>query len=132
MKKEELAWLNHFDDTLRICVLTIDGIMPERNRFLIRDNAFYGEPAIFEPRKTTKSEVERDERNLLFKFKILKRFKGRCPVTSHDVTEKLDAAHIIPVASGGTEDPNNGLLLVASAHRALDARLGDQSKKLKN
>ena len=35
----------------------------------------------------------------------------------------LDAAHIIPVASGGTEDPNNGLLLAASVHRALDAGL---------
>jgi len=35
----------------------------------------------------------------------------------------LDAAHIIPVASGGTEDPQNGLLLCSSAHRALDAGL---------
>jgi putative restriction endonuclease len=35
----------------------------------------------------------------------------------------LDAAHIIPVRSGGTEDPANGLLLTASVHRALDAGL---------
>ena len=35
----------------------------------------------------------------------------------------LDAAHIVPVRSGGTEDPANGLLLAASVHRAFDAGL---------
>jgi putative restriction endonuclease len=35
----------------------------------------------------------------------------------------LDAAHIIPVRSGGTEDAANGLLLTASVHRAFDAGL---------
>jgi len=122
-KKVELAWLNDFDDTLRICVLTFHGIMPEQNSFLVKENTFHGEPILFGPRKTTKSEVERAERDPLFKFNILKRFEGRCLITSLDVTEMLDAAHIIPVASGGTEDPNNGLLLAASVHRALDAGL---------
>lgn len=122
-KKVELSWLNDFDDELRICVLTFHGIVPEQNRFLVKDNTFHGEPVLFGPRKTTKSEVERAERDPLFKFNILKRFEGRCLITSLDVTEMLDAAHIIPVASGGTEDPNNGLLLAASVHRALDAGL---------
>jgi putative restriction endonuclease len=122
-KKVELAWLNDFDDKLRICVLTFHGVMPERNKFLIENNVPPGEPVLFGPRKTTKSEVERAERDPLFKFNILKRFEGRCLITSLDVTEMLDAAHIIPVASGGTEDANNGLLLAASVHRALDAGL---------
>ena len=122
-KKVELAWLNDFDDTLRICVLTFHGIMPEQNSFLVKENTFHGEPILFGPRKTTKSEVERAERDPLFKFNVLKRFQGRCLITSLDVTEMLDAAHIIPVASGGTEDPNNGLLLAASVHRAMDAGL---------
>jgi hypothetical protein len=122
-KKVELAWLNDFDDTLRICILTFHGMMPEQNSFLVKDNTFHSKPVLFGPRKTTKSEVERAERDPLFKFNILKRFEGRCLITSLDVTEMLDAAHIIPVASGGTEDPNNGLLLAASVHRALDAGL---------
>ena len=122
-KKVELAWLNDFDDNLRICVLTFHGVMPERNKFLVENNVPHGEPVLFGPRKTTKSEVERAERDPLFKFNILKRFEGRCLITSLDVTEMLDAAHIIPVASGGTEDANNGLLLAASVHRALDAGL---------
>lgn len=122
-KKVELAWLNDFDDKLRICVLTFHGILPEQNRFLVKDDAIQREPVLFGPRKTKKSEVERAERDPLFKFNILKRFEGRCLITSLDVTEMLDAAHIIPVASGGTEDPNNGLLLASSVHRALDAGL---------
>lgn len=118
----ELAWLNDFDDVLRICVLTFHGSLPEQNNYLMNNNS-PTVPVLFGERRTTKASVERAERDPLFKFNILKRFSGRCLVTSIDVTEMLDAAHIIPVASGGTEDPNNGLLLTASVHRALDAGL---------
>lgn len=121
-KKVELAWLNDFDDELRICVLTFHGVLPEQNNFAV-NNLVNSEPILFGPRRTTKSSVERAERDPLFKFNMLKRFEGRCLITNIDVTEMLDAAHIIPVASGGTEDPNNGLLLSASVHRALDAGL---------
>jgi len=41
---------------------------------------------LFGPRKKTKSEVEKAERDPLFKFNILKRFEGRCLITSLDVT----------------------------------------------
>ena len=122
LKKVELAWLNDFDDELRICVLTFHGVLPEENNFAV-SNSPNSEPILFGARRTTKSSVERAERDPLFKFNILKRFEGRCLITNIDVTEMLDAAHIIPVASGGTEDPNNGLLLSASVHRALDAGL---------
>lgn len=122
-KKVELAWLNDFDDSLRICVLTFHGVLPEQNKFIIQDNSFHGSPILFGTRRKSKVEVARAERDPVFKFNILKRFHGKCLVTSLDVTEMLDAAHIIPVSSGGTEDPNNGLLLAASVHRALDAGL---------
>lgn len=121
-KRVELAWLNDFDDALRICVLTFHGILPEQNNYLA--NQSEGRKAVlFGERRTTRVEIERAERDPIFKFNTLKRFEGKCLVTSLDVTEMLDAAHIIPVASGGTEDPNNGLLLAASVHRALDAGL---------
>ena len=121
-KKVELAWLQDFDDDLRICVLTFHGVAPEENNFVVQPQNS-SSPVLFGARRTTKSSIERAERDPLFKFNILKRFEGKCVVTQIDVTEMLDAAHIIPVASGGTEDPNNGLLLSASVHRALDAGL---------
>ena len=122
-KRVELAWLNDFDDQLGICVLTFHGILPDQNKFIVPGVQNHESPVLFGTHRKTRTEIEKAERDPLFKFNILKRFQGKCLVTAIDVTEMLDAAHIIPVASGGTEDPQNGLLLSASAHRALDAGL---------
>ena len=121
-KKVNLAWMNDFDDNLRICVLTFHGVQPEHNKFHISDDSNVG-VKLFGEKRTKKVEIEKAERDPLFKFNMLKRFQGKCLITGLDVTEMLDAAHIIPVASGGTEHPQNGLLLSASVHRALDAGL---------
>ena len=121
-KKVNLAWMNDFDDNLRICVLTFHGVLPEHNKFHISDDSNVG-VKLFGEKRTKKVEIEKAERDPLFKFNILKRFQGKCLISNLDVTEMLDAAHIIPVASGGTEHPQNGLLLSASIHRALDAGL---------
>ena len=120
-KKIDLAWLDDFDDQLRICVLTFHGVNPESNTY--RSPKELATLPLFGPRKNSTVEVLRAERDPLFKFNILKRFQGACLVTEINVTEMLDAAHIIPVASGGTESSENGMLLSASAHRALDSGL---------
>ena len=65
----------------------------------------------------------RAERDPKFKFNMLQRFDGICVATGIDVIQVLDAAHIIPVANRGTESVENGLLLSANAHRALDSGL---------
>lgn len=120
-KKIDLAWLDDFDDQLRICVLTFHGANAGENNS--RSTQGISRSPLFGPRKKSSIEVLRAERDPLFKFNILKRFQGVCLVTGINVTEMLDAAHLIPVASGGTESSENGLLLSASAHRALDAGL---------
>ncbi len=120
-KKIELAWLDDFDDQLRICVLTFHGINPEANNY--RTQREMATMPLFGPRKKSTVEVLRAERDPIFKFNILKRFQGTCLVTEINVTEMLDAAHIIPVARGGTESSENGMLLSASVHRALDSGL---------
>jgi len=120
-KKIDLAWLEDFDDELRICVLTFHGVDPKTNAY--RSPQEISTLPLFGPRKKSTVEILRSERDPLFKFNILKRFQGKCLVTEINVTEMLDAAHIIPVASGGTESSENGMLLSASAHRALDSGL---------
>ena len=120
-KKVDLAWLHDFDDELRICVLTFHGINPEVNNH--RSPHSLSTLPLFGSRKKSTFEVLRAERDPLFKFNILRRFHGACLVTQINVTEMLDAAHIIPVASGGTESNENGILLSASAHRAFDSGL---------
>lgn len=120
-KKVDLAWLDDFDDELRICVLSFHGVLPEANTF--RSPKAIEQLPLFGPRKKSSVEILRSERDPFFKFNILKRFNGVCLVTNISVVEMLDAAHIIPVASGGTESSENGMLLSASAHRALDSGL---------
>jgi hypothetical protein len=120
-KKIDLAWLEDFDDELRICVLTFHGVDPKTNAY--RSPHEISTFPLFGPHKKATVEILRSERDPLFKFNILKRFQGKCLVTEINVTEMLDAAHIIPVASGGTESSENGMLLSASAHRALDSGL---------
>lgn len=122
-RKIDLGWFYDFDDKLRICVLTFHGVDPASNSFLSPPKIEPEPTGLFGPRRRTVAEVTRAERDPLFKFNILRKFDGRCLLTSLDVTEMLDAAHVIPVASGGTESLDNGLLLSASVHRAFDAGL---------
>jgi putative restriction endonuclease len=120
-KKIDLAWMDDFDDQLRICILTFHGVNPDANSY--RTPQYISSLPLFGPRKKSMVEVLRADRDPFFKFNILKRFQGICLVTEINVTEMLDAAHIIPVANGGTESNENGMLLSASAHRALDSGL---------
>jgi hypothetical protein len=121
LRKVELAWLDDFDDSLRICVLTFHGFDPAVNPF--RSETTVQAVQLFGNHRKTKSEVIRAERDPKFKFQIMQRFDGICVATGTDVFQVLDAAHIIPVANRGTESAENGLLLTASAHRSFDANL---------
>lgn len=58
-----------------------------------------------------------------FRIKVMRRYGPRCAVCNISVIELLDAAHLVPVAEGGTDDPRNGMPLCALHHRALDKGL---------
>lgn len=45
----------------------------------------------------------------------------RCAISGEEMTALLDAAHVIPVADGGSDEVENGLLLRADIHRLFDA-----------
>lgn len=121
LRKVDLAWLDDFDDDLRICVLTFHGLEAGKNSFA-SPKAVDPIP-LFGSHRKSKTEVLRAERDPKFKFHILQRFDGTCIATGTDVIQVLDAAHIIPVAHRGTESVDNGILLTASAHRSFDAGL---------
>ena len=76
------------------------------------------------------AQVVRLERDPEFGFRVRRRFRGTCAVTGITVPAVLDAAHVIPVREGGSNDERNGLLLSATAHRALDAGLADSFRRL--
>lgn len=58
-----------------------------------------------------------------FRRKIAERDGLRCAISSCKIAEILDAAHILPRATGGSDNPRNGIILRADLHRLFDARL---------
>ena len=78
---------------------------------------------VHEPKRRNPDLILRLERNPQFRFEVFRRFQGRCAVSDLGVTKMLEAAHVVPVAKGGADDPRNGLLLSASHHRAFDRQL---------
>lgn len=60
-----------------------------------------------------------------FRRKIAERDGLRCAISGCEIAEILDAAHLLPRAHGGSDDPENGIILRADLHRLFDAGLLD-------
>jgi hypothetical protein len=58
-----------------------------------------------------------------FRAALLQAFGGRCCISGYDAPDALEAAHIVGVAEGGTDAPENGLLLRVDLHRLFDLGL---------
>jgi HNH endonuclease len=56
-----------------------------------------------------------------FRAKIIKAFNGSCLITQETISDVLEAAHIIPVSDGGSDDDNNGFCLRVDIHRLFDS-----------
>ncbi len=76
---------------------------------------------------TSRAEVVRVSREVLqrlgqpaFRADALQIFSGRCAVTGVSETSVLQAAHIVPVADGGTHAASNALLLRSDLHNLFD------------
>jgi putative restriction endonuclease len=112
------AWVSDFDDVNRLFLIEFGLKQPQFVQIEI-DKPFEAKSR----RILTFDQIVRVERNPRFKFEVIKRHGGECAVTGLNVVEMLDGAHVVPVASGGSDDPRNGLLLSASHHRAFDKHL---------
>ena len=58
-----------------------------------------------------------------FRARILQAYEGRCAITGCNLTEALEAAHIVPYKGEHTNLPSNGLLLRADLHTLFDLGL---------
>jgi putative restriction endonuclease len=68
-----------------------------------------------------------------FKAVVLSKYHGHCAVTNSKIRPVLQAAHIMPVSSGGENRIDNGLLLRSDVHTMFDTGyLGvDPSRRLR-
>jgi predicted restriction endonuclease len=58
-----------------------------------------------------------------FRRELLTAYGGRCAISTCDVTETLEAAHILPYRGQHTNHVQNGLLLRADLHTLFDLGL---------
>ena len=58
-----------------------------------------------------------------FRAALMMAYGGKCCISGCDVSSVLEAAHIVPHASGGTYEISNGLLLRADLHTLYDLGL---------
>lgn len=117
-----LGWVEGWDDDSEMFLITFTEAAPTE---LL--DADHSEKQEF---RLTGNRSHRASRNVRvrpgqsrFKFRVFQRYGARCPLSGVTVPEMLDAAHLVPDAQDGTDDPRNGLPLNAALHRAFDAHL---------
>lgn len=76
-------------------------------------------------RKTIETSIKRKARSAAFRKKLMQIHGPVCAASGELISTpaglvNLDAAHIVPVELGGTDDVRNGLLLSKDIHWALD------------
>ncbi|WP_386765871.1 HNH endonuclease [Longivirga aurantiaca] len=74
-------------------------------------------------RRRRQAVASRLERDPTFAFNTIRKYGGSCALTGITVPSMLEAAHVIPVARGGSDHEGNAILLNAALHRAFDAFL---------
>jgi putative restriction endonuclease len=72
---------------------------------------------------TASAEIPLAITNETLVFATFARYGNCCIACEMRQDRILQAAHIIPVDEGGSDDPRNGLVLCANHHRAFDSRL---------
>lgn len=77
-------------------------------------------PSIIERQRTLITVLSRSGQPR-FRKKILNLSKNRCLLTGEEISEVLEAAHIIPVTNGGTDSDDNGICLRVDIHRLFDS-----------
>jgi hypothetical protein len=119
-KRVMLSWVEAVEDKLGYVLLSFERLNKpaEINRKWEDPNS----PLVLKiSRPKIESAFIRARRDPKFKFHTLQRYEGKCAVTNLNITRILEAAHIVPVEDGGSDDPRNGILLSPNAHRAFDA-----------
>jgi putative restriction endonuclease len=118
LRNVRLGWVEGCEDSAFCALVKLDEAPEE----LIKSEQVVDvEFAAKVRRKLDQKLITKYERDPKFKFKSLSLYKGTCAVTDLRVERMLDAAHIVPVAESGSDDPRNSLLINSAVHRAFDS-----------
>ncbi len=91
----------------------------QKNLEALLDNPL---PELVERQRAVTTVLKRNQQSK-FRRKVLSDFRSTCLITGVTVEKVLEAAHIIPVNLGGSDELDNGLCLRIDIHRLFDASL---------
>ncbi|PCI96457.1 MAG: restriction endonuclease [Alphaproteobacteria bacterium] len=77
-------------------------------------------PSIIERQRTKTTVLSRPQQPKFRKY-VLHESNNRCLLTGEKIPEVLEAAHIIPVNSGGSDEKENGFCMRVDIHRLFDS-----------
>lgn len=118
-RRVRLGWVKEVDDVARVALVLFDEPSGELSMRPTTGDVFVTE----DERRRRVLSVNRWERDPQFAFYALRRYGGSCALTGIRVPNMLEAAHVVPVARGGSDDVGNSLVLNVALHRAFDAHL---------
>ncbi|MBX5165699.1 MULTISPECIES: HNH endonuclease [unclassified Rhizobium] len=78
-------------------------------------------PSIIERQKATAQVVVR-KGQAKFRATVLDAYGGKCLVTGEELSQVLEAAHIVPVTNGGADSSDNSFCLRVDIHRLYDGQ----------
>lgn len=109
------GWVADWDDNQAVFLIEFGAQPPPK-----AENDLGGDPFGGNRRRQKRagSVLARDNR---FRFYVLKRYGSRCGACSIVDERLIQAAHIIPVSAGGSDEPSNGIPLCPTHHLAFDS-----------
>ncbi|MBW4531218.1 MAG: HNH endonuclease [Aphanothece saxicola GSE-SYN-MK-01-06B] len=87
------------------------------------DSGYFELNGITDTRRRVAREIACRQGQPAFRKKLLKAYGGRCAITGCDLSQVLDAAHIVPFIGRETNHVQNGLLLRTDIHTLFDLGL---------
>jgi HNH endonuclease len=106
---------------VKSAIIPIDASIFEENAEQAIDEVRHSSlPSIIE-RQRTLTTVLRRSGQAQFRSQIMKAYSGICLLTKETISDVLEAAHIVPVSHGGSDDDNNGFCLRVDIHRLFDS-----------
>lgn len=89
----------------------------------LETEGYFTPKSLEEAKKKTIISIVRRQGQSEFRQTLLEIYNYRCAITECDVSEALEAAHIIPYIATENNNPSNGLLLRADLHTLFDLNL---------
>lgn len=116
-----LAWVVDWDDSLEQFLLEF--------RLSSTQSELHTAPSDDSPFLLVESKTRRKSQSIVrpgqsrFSYTVMRRYGASCAACGIAVKGLTDAAHIVPDAANGSNDPRNGLPLCPTHHRAFDKGL---------